>query len=210
MMIYGIFCALLLASLAVTLAPLFKTGTVTKKQRNRFILGTSAFFFIGAFGLYHWLGSPEIIPLLTERQEKLASLKQTIVKRSQDVKTNPKNLGAWVELGQSFMETGQFSAAANAFKQSVVLSGGNPLLIMAYAQAMIFAADGKVTDDAQKSLQMALLQQPQNPQARYYLAVRQLQDGHTPEAMKAMKELYHSLPADSPVKAMIDREIGRR
>jgi len=209
MMPYAVFCALLLASLAVVLAPVFKNNKLQELQRKRFILGVSAFFILAAFSLYAWLGAPGIVPLLAARQEKLAELKKNIVSRSDAVKANPKNLGAWVELGQDFMETGQYPAAANAFKQSVVLSRGNPLLIMAYAQSLILTADGKVTDDAKKSLDMVVMQQPENPEARYYLAVRQLQDGHTQEAMKEMKALYHSLPADSPLKAMIDQKIGK-
>ncbi len=208
-MIYAVFTLLLLAALAMLLAPVFKADTIPEKQRRNFILAVVAIFFIGAFALYAVLGSPGIVPLLAARNTELAALKETIVRRSAEIKANPKNLAAWVELGQCFMETGQFSAAANALKQSVVLSHGNPLFIMAYAQALIFAADGKITDDAQKSLHMVLLQQPENPEARYYLAVRQLQDGHTQEAMKEMKELYRSLPEGSPVKEMIDRERGK-
>ena len=56
---------------------------------------------------------------------------------------------------------------------------------------------------------MVLLQQPENAEARYYLTVRKLQDGKTEEAMKDMKTLYHSLPADSALKDMINRQIGR-
>jgi len=208
-MLYSVFCMLLLASLAVVLTPLCTVGEMPEILRRKMALAVGTGFFIAAFGLYFLWGSPKIVPLLAQRQERLVELKETIVRRSGEVKANPKNLGAWVDLGQSFMETGQFPAAANAFKQSVLLSGGNPLLIMAYAQSLIFAADGKVTDDAKKSLDMVLLQQPQNPEARYYLAVRELQDGHTQDAMKDMKELYHSLPDGSPLKGMIDREIGK-
>jgi cytochrome c-type biogenesis protein CcmH len=203
MILYVVLCALLLATLAILLLPLWKDG------HKRFVFAIGASFFVAAFGLYAWLGAPRIMPLLALRQEKLLELKKNILSRSEAVKKNPKDLAAWVELGQDFMETGQYPAAANAFKQSVLLSSGNPLLIMAYAQALILGADGKVTDEAKKSLDMVILQQPQNPEARYYLAVRQLQDGHTQEAMKEMKELYHSLPNNSPLKAMINMEIGK-
>lgn len=166
-------------------------------------------FFSTSFGMYAHFGSPDILPLLAQREEKLAQLKTTINSNSEAVKTNPKNIQAWVELGDAFMETSQFPAAANAYKQSVLLSRGNPILIMAYAQALIASADGKVTDEAKKSIDMALLLQPENPQARYFTALRQLQTGDTEKAMKNMKELYRSLPDDSPVKSMINRQIGR-
>ena len=109
-----------------------------------------------------------------------------------------------------FMETSQFSAAANAYKQAVLLSGGNPVFIMAYSRALIMEADGEVTDDAKKSLDIVLVLQPENEEARYFMAVRKLQSGNSREAMTEMKELYKSLADGSPLKAMIDRQIGRQ
>lgn len=198
-LLYLLFFILLAATLGVLLWP------IRSQKQSVAIIG--ACFFIGAFGLYAFVGSPHIVPLLEVRAEKIAEVKQSMEKNSAIVKANPKNLSAWVELGQAFVETGQLSAAANAFKQAVILSKGDPQLIMAYAKALILSEDGKVSDLAQKSLQMVVLQEPKHEEARYWIAVRQLQDGHTEEAMKSMKELYRSLPADSPVKAMIDRQI---
>ena len=133
-----------------------------------------------------------------------------MLKHSEQVKANPKNLEAWVGLGQDFIESGQWEAATNAFKQAVLLSNGDPLLIMAYAKSMILAENGQVSDQTKKSLEMVVLQQPQHEEARYWLIVKKLQDGKTEEAMKNMKELYSSLPDGSPVKEMIDRQIGKK
>lgn len=210
MTLYILFTAFILISLAVLLIPIWKAHSIPKRQRLIFTALISLLFFTGGFGLYHIAGTPQIVPLMSERNARLAELRKTIVARSNDVKANPKNLAAWAELGESFMQTNQYNAAANAFKQAVILSQGNPLLILAYAQALISEADGKVTDDAKRSLDMVLLQDPQNPQARYFLAIRKLQDGHTQEAMHDMRELYRSLPADSPLKDTIDRQIGKK
>lgn len=189
------------AALAVLLTPVW--------ENKKLCAVIAAGFFVAAFGLYHLLGAPEIISLMQAREVKLAGLKEVIVRRSDEVKADPNNLAAWVELGESFMETGQFSAAANAFKQAVLISRGHPTLIMAYAKALIAEADGKVTDDAKKALEMVVLQEPKNDEARYWLIVRQLQEGKTGAAMKAMKKLYHSLPDDSPLKAKINAQIGK-
>jgi cytochrome c-type biogenesis protein CcmH len=209
MTLYLIFAALLVALLTVLLSPL-RQSALTKRQRYLFAAAISGFFMISSAGLYAMLGSPAIVPLLAARQEKLDSLRHTILAMSARVKANAHDLPAWVELGRSFMETAQYSGAANAFRQAVVLSKGNPVLLLAYAQAMIADANGKVTDDAKKALEMCLLQDRGNDEARYWLAVRQLQDGHMEQAMTAMKSLYHSLPDNSPLKAMIDRQIGRK
>jgi cytochrome c-type biogenesis protein CcmH/NrfG len=200
-MMYLLFAILLAAALAVILWPM--------RAQRRLCAIIAFVFFIGAFGLYYFVGTPQIVPLMEARNARLAELKASIIKSSETVKTDPKNLGAWVELGADFVQTGQYNAAANAFKQAVILSKGDPALILAYAKAMIADNDGKVTPQAKKSLQMVLLQDKQNAEARYYLAVEKLQSGKTKEAMRDMKALYKSLPDNSPVKQMIDRQIGR-
>lgn len=201
-MLYAVFACVLLVALAVIVWPL--------RQRYRnFSLAVCLLFFLGGFGIYALVGAPEIVSLMRERDAKIAELKDIITQRAAEVKTDPNNLAAWVELGQSFVETGQYSAAANAFRRAVLISRGNPVLITAYAKSLIMEADGKVTDDAKKSLEMAAMLQPKNPEPRYWLIVRQLQDGKTQEAMKAMKALYKSLPDGSPLKEQINRQIGR-
>ncbi len=180
------------------------------RTNRRFCIIIGALFCVSALALYGWVGAPHIIPALEQYAETQAAARQVIITESAVIKKDAKNLEAWIRLGQAFAETSQWEASANAFKRSVLLSEGNPDLIMAYARALIMADGGKVNDHARKSLEMVLLQKPEHPEARYYMNVRLLQDGKTQEAMQAMKKLYHSLPEDSPVRAMIDREIGRK
>ncbi len=200
-MLFVIFFIILTAVLGVLLWPL--------RQQRIIITIIGAVFFVGAFSLYAFLGSPRILPLVAAHAEKMDAARISLIENSDIVMREPKNLGAWITLGQSFSDTGQYAAAANAFKQAVLLSKGNPKLILAYAKAIIMADEGKVSDLAKKSLEMVLLQDPENPEAQYFLTVRKLQDGNTKEAMQEMKSLYRSLPDGSPVKEMIDRQIGR-
>lgn len=210
MNIYIIFAAILLVFVSVLLLPIYMAGDIPKKNRQVFSFIIILFFCGGSFLLYPQFGTPEILPLLEQREEKLAILKEKITASSEAVKKDPKNLKAWVELGDSFMESSQFSAAANAYKQAILLSQGNPEMIMAYIRALIIGADGMVTDEAKKSLDMMSVLQPQNDEVRYFLAVQKLQSGDTKNAMAEMKALYKSLADDSPLKAMIDRQIGRK
>ncbi len=200
-MFYSLLIIILLAVLAFLLWPI--------RNNSGLCLKVAVLFFVLGLGTYQIVGAPEIVPLLAERDKKLEALKTSITSNSEVVKKDSKNLKAWVALGDDFMQTGQYKAAANAYKQSVLLTAGNPLLILSYARATILSEEGKVGDHAKKSLEMVLLQQPENAEAKYFLTMRKLQDGNTQEAMKDMKALYASLPADSPLKAMIDRQIGR-
>lgn len=200
-MLYPVLILILAIALAVTLWP-------ARKQRQ-FCLAVTAAALLGTFGIYYKVGAPDIVPMLAKREARLAELKTSITANEQKVKADPKNLQGWIELGSDFMETGQYGASANAFKQAVLISRGNPILILAYAKAMIAEDDGKVSDKAKTSLEMVLLQDGENAEAKYFLTLRKLQDGKNAEAMKDMKALYRSLPDDSPLKAQIDRMIGR-
>lgn len=208
MLFYTILTLLTALTLGLILWPVWN-APLPRAGRLRFMGALSVMFLAGVFLLYSLIGAPELLPLMEKRQQRLEELKTVIVTRLQEAKADPRNLAAWVELGDSFMETRQYAAAVNAFKQAVLLSQGDSGLILAYARAQILEADGKVTDEAKKGMDMVLLQDHGNAEARYWLIVRKLQDGHTPEAMQEMKALYHSLPADSPVKAMMDRQMGR-
>jgi cytochrome c-type biogenesis protein CcmH len=207
--LFLIFAAIIALSLLVLLTPVWQNGTLALSQRRLAIAMTSLFFISFSIGIYAVVGSPELIPLLDKRQQRIGELATEINDNLAKVKTDPKDLGAWVILGTAFLETGQLDSAVGAFKQAVVLSGGEPALILAYAKAQIMQADGKVTDDARKALEMVLMLQKDNPDARYFMALRKLQDGKTQEAMADMKALYHSLPDNSPVKSMINNQIGR-
>lgn len=210
MMLYIIFTVLLLLALWLLLLPVWKNREIPFPQRRLAVGIISAVFFCGLFGMYYTIGSPEVVPLMAKHNEEMTALHNSIEEQSQIIKTSPDNLGAWIKLGQSYMGTRQYKKATGAFRQAVLLSRGNPLILIAYASAMISEANGQITDDAKKSLEMVLLQQPQNPEARYLLTVRMLQDGKNEEAMKTMKEIYRSLPPESPLKEMIDRQIGRK
>lgn len=210
MSIYFIFGLIILLFISLLLFPVCRAKDLSKSQKLGSSFALIIFFIGGGFFLYQQFGTPEILPLLAQREEKLAILKEKIIANSLEVKKDPKNLKAWVNLGDSFMETSQFSAAANAYKQSILLSDGNPVLIMVYARALIMDAGGIVTIDAKKSLDMLLVLQPKNEEARYFMAVHKLQSGDTQAAMSEMKDLYKSLADDSPIRAMINRQIGRK
>ena len=200
-MLYLYFILILVLILGILLWPV--------RAQKQLCAIISVVFIVSAFGIYALVGTPQIVPLMAAHDEKMATLKTSILAHSEAVKINPKDISAWLLLGGDFMEAGQYGKAANAFKQAVLLSNGDPIAILAYAEAMIFEAEGKVSDSAKKSLDMVLLQDAKNSQARYYSAVYELQQGNTEKAMKMMKALYHSLPDDSPLKVAIDRQIGR-
>ncbi|MEZ5690939.1 MAG: hypothetical protein R3D71_04650 [Rickettsiales bacterium] len=190
--------------------PVIKNNNITKNHKTIFIFIISLIFFFSGFLFYNKFGSPEVINLLAKRNENIRQIKSRIVTNSSLIKNNPKNIKAWLELGDDFMETGQFVAASNSYKQAVLISNGNPDIIMSYVYSLIIGNDGKVSEHAKKSIDIVLMLQPKNEQARYFSAIYKIQSGEAKEAMKEMKDLYKSLDKDSPLRSMIDQQIGRK
>ena len=208
-LLYSGFCIILLVALAIMLAPMLQFAQAPLRQRCLMAGSISLVFFAGFFGVYITVGAPEVVSMVEEQQRRIDIIKQAITTLSHAVQIHPEDAQSWMGLGDNFTLTGQQDAAVNAYQQAVKASEGNPGAILAYAQAMVAKADGKVTDEVKQSLAMVLLQDPGNTQARYLMAVGLLQEGKTQDAMKAMRALYRSLPDGDPVKLMIDKQIGK-
>lgn len=195
--------AVYVAVMALAIYPLFSTGKKT------FALCLFVSLAAPVFGLYALWGSPKVVPLVVAHNERIQELRKTIEVTQALIKANPNNLEAWLTQAQAFADSGDYKAAANSYKQAVLLSKGNPLLIMAYAEALVAANNGVVDAQAKKSIDIALMIDSHLPVARYYNAIWLLQNNETEEAMKNMKELYYELPDDSSLKKKINEQIGR-
>lgn len=179
------------------------------RSHRRIYISAIATFSALTLVLYQLFGTPQIISALHQYAQQNREARQVIISESEKLKKDPKDLESWMRLGQAFAQTHHWAEASRAFKQSVLLSAGEPELIMAYARSLIMENSGHVDDHAKRSLEMVLLQKPNHTEARYYMAVRTLQEGKNEQAMQQMKALYKELPENSPVKQMIDQQIGR-
>jgi len=199
-----ILCAglLLLCVLAPLVVPMVRGG----QRKQALWLGLC--IVIASVVLYAVLGSPRVIPEASAHMARLRELREQIEVTSAIIQKNPKNLEAWLTMSQAFSDSGDYAAAANGFKQAVLVSKGHPRIIMAYAEALVLQADGVVTQPAKKSIDIALMISPDLPLARYYQAVWLLQENRQPEAMIIMKKLYHELPDDSSLKRRMKAQIG--
>ena len=125
----------------------------------------------------------------------------------------PMGLYAWLgqpETARLMREYENAGSLSEMYRRAVLKSGGDPALILAYNKALIAEAGGEVSDAAKKGLEMVLTLSPGEPEARYLLAIRTLQEGKTKQAMREMKALYHELPENHPLRALMDAQIGRK
>jgi cytochrome c-type biogenesis protein CcmH len=203
--------SLMIASMAIllllVLAPLCVPMIRSGQKKQAYIL--ALFIFVASIGLYALWGSPRVVPEATRYHVRIQELYQQIEENSALIKQNPQNLEAWLTMAQAFSDAGNYEASARGFKQAVLLSKGHPRIIMAYAESLISQQGGMVSEQAKKSIDIALMLSPDLPLARYYNAVWLLQENRNSEAMKEMRKLYNELPEDSSLKKRMKEQIGR-
>jgi len=89
----------------------------------------------------------------------------------------PDDLEGWRLLARSRAATGEFAKAAQAFGRALALSDGDLKLRGDYAETLTHAAGGIVVPEAVRQFETIRAVQPDNPRARFFLAIARLQKG---------------------------------
>jgi cytochrome c-type biogenesis protein CcmH len=138
---------------------------------------------------------------------------EMVARLEQRLKDDPRDREGWVLLGRSYLVTRDYPKAAEALRQAVALSQGDPRTLAAYGEALTMAAEGSVTPDALAAFQKALDRMAGEPRARFYIGLAAFQR----EDFGAALRLWVSLEADTPpgagwegmLKVHIERATGQ-
>lgn len=122
---------------------------------------------------------------------------------------NPADGEGFRMLGWSYLMTGKPREALPAYQRALELLPDDARVHSGYGETLTALADGTVTNDAKAAFQRALLRDPLEPRARYFLALWQDQNGNSRQALDTLLELANSGPADATWQADLRREITR-
>ncbi len=158
-----------------------------------------------AGGLYAWLGAPGVPdqPLaarLTQQQQQQAQggdIDSRIEILAEKVKEDPDNLDQWFLLGRSYAFVERYAEAAEAYRRAVELSDNDPRILSTYAEAVVLANGNKVTQTAHLAFTEVNRALPDEPRARYYLALYQAQQQNYRAAMDGWLALLEDSPPDA-------------
>ncbi|MFN4092280.1 MAG: c-type cytochrome biogenesis protein CcmI [Brevundimonas sp.] len=180
------------------------------KDRTLLLLafGVAGGVALGAAGLYAFMGKPGA-PAATQQAQSLASagtgehpgggdIQSQILQLQQQLSANPNDAEGWRLLGWSYFQTGAFNEAAVAYGRAATLDPQNADHVSAQGESLIQAAGGRVTPEAEAAFRAALRINPQDPRARYFLAVLKDQAGDADGAMNDWIELVNSAPPGAP------------
>ena len=197
-----------------------------EKALIRLALGLAAVVALGGAGLYALLGRPDL-PGAGPRSAATATapadaahdgaeVQAMIVQLEAQLRQTPEDVNGWRMLGWSYFQTGRFAEAAEAYGRAAALEPANAEHFSAQGEALVQAGGGQVTPPALSAFRGALRADPQDPRARYFIAVEMDQRGEREAAMTAWIDLINSAPAGAPwaaeVRAFVEdlaRERGQ-
>lgn len=149
--------------------------------RRGVAIGLVAFVVAATGALYLTLGRPDLPsrPLLT--REDL-----------------PRSGEQWLALGQTMMERDRLDVAVEAFGRAVSMLPDDPGPRAALGEALTYAANDTVTNEALAHFEAALRLEPRHPTARYYVALQAAQSGQWRAAYDRWLDLARESAPDAP------------
>lgn len=160
--------------------------------------------------LYLASGRPELPaqPLAERLANPGNDISILIARAESHLARNPDDGAGWDLLAPIYYRSSRMEDSANAYSQAIRLLGASPERLDGHAEALIALADGVITADARRQLEESLKLKPDNPRARYYLALALEQEGKKPEARAAFEALARETPADAPWLPLVNRHIA--
>jgi cytochrome c-type biogenesis protein CcmH len=196
------------------------------KTLIRLALGLAAVVALGSAGLYALLGRPDLpgsrpgaaatAAAPADAAHDGADVQAMITQLETQLRETPEDVNGWRMLGWSYFQTGRFAEAAEAYGRAATLEPANAEHFSAQGEALVQAGGGQVTPAALAAFRGALRADPQDPRARYFIAVEMDQRGEREAAMTAWIDLINSAPPGAPwaveVRAFVEdlaRERGQ-
>jgi len=158
---------------------------------------------LGAAGIYLLNGSPQLpdLPYDARGGERAAAqasrghgLEQAVAALQAKLVQTPDDAESWLLLARTQQTLEHWDASAEAYRRALALTNGRADIEGSYGEMLVLAAEGVVTPAAREAFTRTLARDPQNPAARFYLALADAQAGNAQAAIDAWQKLL----ADSP------------
>ena len=143
-------------------------------------------------------------------EARMQMIRGMIANLEAKLKDNPKDLDGWKRLGRARMVLNKFAKAAEAYRQAHELAPDDAQVMADYAAALIRAQpQGKeTTPEAVIILKKLLAKDPNNALALFYLGLAAAEAGNKEEAAAHWKKLLERLPADAPIRELIQKRLA--
>ena len=164
-----------------------------------------------SLAIYLSLGSPSMpgMPQSARLQSTPGggSINELVAKVEAQLRETPEDGRGWDAVAPVYLRLQRFDDAARAYAQAIRLQGETPRRLRGFAEATVQANNGIVVDLARKAYAQILQLEPKNPEARFWLAMADEQEGKFKEAEKGYKAVLENAPADAPWRAVVEARL---
>ncbi len=169
-------------------------------------------------GLYQYVGTQEIIPLLAKggaapaRQATTPgngahSLEEMVERLAERLRQEPNNAEGWVMLARSYTSMERFPDAAVAYAKAHRLVGDTPDLLADYADALVMANAQEFNDQSGALLLKALETEPGHVKALWLTGHWKNQQGDYAGAVRYWQRAADQLPPGGEDARVIAQQI---
>ena len=164
-----------------------------------------------ALAVYLALGSPELPShrFMAAHVEHGQDDAELVAKLEAKLKEHPEDAKGWVLLARSYEAMGRADDAVKAWREALKRTPNPAELASPFGEALVQAADGTVTPEAETQFNQALAADPLDPRARYYLGLAKAQAGESRAALQTWTDLLAVSPPDAPWLPVVHKEIAR-
>ena len=132
-------------------------------------------------------------------------MQEAIDRLRQRLAANPDSVEDWTLLARSYGAIGAHAAAAEAYERLIALAPQDPGARGDRAEALVRRDDGFVGPAAVAGFEAVLAAVPDDPRARYYLALRDAQAGRDAAAAQGFAAILADAPGDAPYRPAVRR-----
>ncbi len=163
-----------------------------------------------SLAIYLSLGSPSMpgMPQSARLQSTPGGgINELVAKVEAQLRETPEDGRGWDAIAPVYLRLQRFDDAARAYAQAIRLQGETPRRLRGFAEATVQANNGIVVDLARKAYAQVLQLEPKNPEARFWLAMADEQEGKFKEAEKGYTDVLKNAPADAPWRAVVQARL---
>ncbi|WP_441005666.1 c-type cytochrome biogenesis protein CcmI [Rhizobium sp. WSM4643] len=160
--------------------------------------------------LYLTTGRPDLPsqPLEARLENPGNDLAVLITKAERHLAEKPDDGKGWDVLAPIYFRTMRINDAQVAYRNAIRLLGPSPVRLDGLAETLMAVSDGVVTEEARQVLEQSLTLEPDNPRARFYIALSMEQAGRPDEARQAFEALAKQSPADAPWLPLVNQHVA--
>ncbi len=168
-----------------------------------------------ALPLYNHLGSPGLpdqpfaqrAPAAPVSNGIIAQARERLEEAERRTVATPNDPDVWFDLGRLQLVAGDSDSAVASLSRALELGDNRADIASTYGEAVTRQADGAVTSKARQAFATALNGNPEDPRARYFLALSEYQEGREENALRAWAALARMAPAGAPWLPAVEARI---